>query len=176
MSVVRKPNTVERYIEDHDYWLAKYRFIQERFPGCRVSSANYLNKPQWITFASKKVNTEYTSWSITHDRNWYSIWIEPYTEMEFEYLNKKETIRVHSSPKQNKLATRFWTNDKGDGSCGYIIKFSKIRMNLERRGIATEKLFNDCKLAIVEFIRKNEGAKLDTSNLDPSLKRLLAFM
>jgi hypothetical protein len=128
-----------------------------------------------ISFASKKVNQEYTNWNIVAP-NAYCIYVEPYIEVEFEYLGKREMIRVYSSPRRNTLASKTWVNDKKIGYYGYIIKFSKIRMNLEKRGIATEKPFNDCKLAIVEFIRKSEDAKLDTKNLDPSLKKLLAFI
>lgn len=77
------PRNIEGMVEEYDYLLAKFKFVKEQFPGCRVSNVAHLNKPELIIFSSRKVNSIYTNYSIFEKS--MELYIEPYVDISFEH-------------------------------------------------------------------------------------------
>lgn len=167
-----RENNIDKIVEDYEYWLARYKFIQAKYPGCNVHQAYYP-----VTFSSKLVNPKYTGFNISTGYN--TLFIEPYIDEEFEYKGMKEMLRVFTSPRRNRLAhiiipKRKDDPKKKDWNGKRIIKFTKFKLNLENRNMSDE-CWNECRVAIMNFIKDNPGHTLDTKYLDPSLKKLMIF-
>jgi hypothetical protein len=96
----------------------------------------------------------------------------PYCEVLFEHDGKAEIIKVHSSPKRNKLVHLTW--DIEPVSKKKIMKFARIAINMKNNAFKDEML-NSCKAEMMNFIKDNPGYHLDTKHLEPRLKKLLLF-
>jgi len=167
-----REKNIDKIVSNYEYWLAKYKFIQEKYPGCNV---HQTYSP--ITFSSKLANPKYTSFSISTGYN--TLFIEPYLDEEFEYDGKKELIRVFSSPRRNRLAHIVYAKraddpKRKDWNAKKTIKFTKFKANLENRNMSDD-CWNECRAAIMKFIKDNPNTNLDTKHLDPSLKKLMIF-
>lgn len=172
----KKDKTVESFVSEYEYWLAKYKFIQDRYPGAIVHPTYYP-----VTFSHKAVNPKYNKFSIGKGYN--TLFIEPYLEEEFEYKGQKEKLRIYCKPRRNRLAhivypvveekTKFGVKHKVRADKG-IITFSKFKTNLAARNM-NEQCWNECRAAIMKYIQDRPGYKLDDKHLDPSLKKLLVF-
>jgi hypothetical protein len=167
-----REKSIDKIVASYEYWLTKYKFVQEKYPGCKVHSSK---SP--VTFSSQLVNPIYTKYNISKSYN--TLFIEPYLEEDFEYGNKKEIIQVFSIPRHNRLAHIVYPNDPNNSKIKKymgkkIIKFTKFKLNLENRNM-NDACWNECRSAIMEFIRNNPGMTLDKKHLDPSLEKLLIF-
>ena len=163
---------IEKVIDEYEYYLSKLKFIQGKFPGAHVHNTFYP-----ITFSSKLANPQYTNFNISTGYN--TLFIEPYLDLEFEYVGKKEDLRVFTSPRRNRLAHIVYPknprNPKRKNYSGKkTIKFTKFKINLGNRNMS-DTCWNECRAAIMNFIKDNSGCNLDTKYLDPSLKKLLIF-
>ena len=146
--------------------------MQEKYPGCKAHSAK---SP--VTFSSQLVNPRYTHYNIL--KGYYTLFIEPYLEEEFEHNGKKEIIQVFSAPRRNKLAYVAWPKDPNNPKRKHwtgkrTLKFTKFKINLQSRNM-NDDCWNECRSAIMKFIKDNPGMNLDKKNLDPSLEKLLIF-
>lgn len=165
-------NDIDQAIADCEYILAKYRFIQERFPGASVHQSVVP-----VVFSSKLVNSKYTKFNI---HNVYStLSVEPYLEEEFNFNGTTEIVQIFCSPRRNRLAQIVYPRDPlSPKSRNYrgkrIIKFTKFKVKLADKNMS-DNCWNDCRSAIMKFIKTNHGCDLDIKNLDPSLKKLMAF-
>jgi putative ATP-binding cassette transporter len=56
-----------------------------------------------------------------------------------------------------------------------IVKFARFSFNNKKNAFNQDKLYQDCMVAIVEFVKKYRDVKTDIKHLDPRLKKLLAF-
>ena len=167
-----REKNIDKIVSDYEYWLAKYKFIQEKYPGCNVHQFYHP-----ITFSSKLVNPKYTKFNISKGYN--TLFIEPYLEEEFEYNGNKEIIQVFSSPRRNRLAHITLPKSKSnpkrkDWGAKRTIIFTKFKSNLGNRNMSDD-CWNECRAAIMNFIKDNPNTILDSKHLDPSLKRLLIF-
>ena len=174
-----KDRKITSKIDGLEYWLAKYKWVQERYPDASVHD---FYSP--VTFSSKLVNPKYTNFTIS--TSYSTLFIEPYLELEFEYKGKKEMLKIHTSPRRNRLAqivyprerpllvNKFGTAVKSKGISKKIIRFTKFKMNMETRNL-DDKCWHECRAAIMKYVQDNPGLDLDTKNLDTSLKKLMAF-
>lgn len=159
-------------ISDLEYWLAKYQFVQEKFPGAMVHD---FYSP--VTFSSPLVNPQYTNFTIS--TGYHTLFIEPYMEIEWEHKGNKEMLKIHTSPRRNRLAHIVYPRKSSDPKAKdfrakKIIKFTKFRINMGNRNL-NDKCWHECRAAIMKYIQDNPGLTLDTKHLDPSLQKLMAF-
>jgi hypothetical protein len=167
-----KEKNIDKIVADQEYWLAKYKFIQSKYPGCNVHNSH---RP--VTFSSKLVNPKYTNFNISKGYN--TLFIEPYLDEEFEYKEVKEMLRVFTFPRRNRLAHIVYPKraddpKRKDWNGKRTIKFTKFKINLDTRNMG-DNCWNECRAAIMKFIKDNSNVTLDTKNLDPSLKKLMIF-
>ncbi len=174
--------------------IAKYKFVEKHFPNViiRGHSDGFINykNPE---FVSSSVNKNYTHLEFESS---YNLYVLPYHELEFDYNDKTEIIKVHSMPKRNVLArltyrklniidimnqpsTQISTNGLVIPPPAYknlerVITFSRFKMNMKSHNF-NEKMLKECQIEITKFIQKNADLKLDTKHLDPRLKKMLAF-
>lgn len=147
-------------VRDLEYELAKQKAIQAKFPEAKV---HYFSG-----FQSKLVNQNYTKFDFI--RKSYGLYVLPYCEVEFIYNGKTEIVKVHSSPKANRLAYLHWNREIRN----HIIKFSRVAINLKNNQFKDDML-NSCRAEIMSFIKNNPTLKMDDKHLEPRLKKLLIF-
>lgn len=179
----QKATTIDEGIADAQYTLAKYEFVKTHFPD--VSLGKYYNG--FITkhpiFQSKTVNQTYTKFSFSEVKpsNDHKLLVEPYHELEFKYNGNKEIIRINSKPRTSTLCYIDYEKGKPNKynfkevSLKKVIKFSKLITNLKNNDF-DPKMLNDCRVAIINFIKNHPGIKLDKKYMDERLKKLLLFI
>jgi hypothetical protein len=151
------------YIEHIEHNLAKYKAVLQAFPD--VLSNRHME------FTSKSVNKQYTQ--LEFMKNWSGLYVAPYCEVMFENNSKEELIKIHSSPKYNRLVyLRRWGYRPEDKN---VIKFARMKINLKTHAFKDE-MINLCQTEIIKFIRDNPGFRLDDKHLDPRLKKLIMFV
>jgi hypothetical protein len=155
--------SVEQKIKEYKHSLAKYETVLKAFPDAKIQETKFPN-----TFSSKEVNQNYTKLKFTTRYN--RLIVMPYVELDFTYEENNETIIVYSSPKYTRLAYIPYTR----GNISPVIKFSRVTINLKNNNFKDDML-NDCRVAIMNFIKENPNCKLDDKHLEPRLKKLLLF-
>jgi hypothetical protein len=55
-----------------------------------------------------------------------------------------------------------------------VIRFSKLAFNLKTSKF-NDQMMNECRTNILQFIKNNPESKLDDSNLEDRLKKLIIF-
>lgn len=150
-------------IKETQRTLAKYEAVIKAFPDAVIHETYTPH-----SFSSKEVNKNYTKLKFDTRYNNRLI-VMPYTEIEFEFEGSAEAVVVHSSPKYNRLAYIPWMRGKDK-----IIKFSRVAFNLKNNNFKDD-MMNDCRVAIMNFIKNNPDHKLDDKHLEPRLKKLLLF-
>jgi hypothetical protein len=149
-------------IKETQHTLAKYEAVIKVFPDAKIHETYTPH-----SFSSKEVNQNYTK--LKFETKYSRLIVMPYSEIEFEFDGKVETITVHSSPKYNRLAYIPWMRSKEK-----VIRFSRVAFNLKNNKFKDE-MMNDCRVAIMNFIKDNPGHQLDQKHLEPRLKKLLLF-
>jgi hypothetical protein len=157
-----KHKSLVQSIKETKRTLAKYETIIKAFPDAKIHETYY---PQ--TFSSKEVNQNYTK--LQFETKYSRLIVMPYSEIEFEFEGAVETIIVHSSPKYNRLAYIPWLRSKEK-----VIRFSRVAFNLKNNNFKDD-MMNDCRVAIMNFIKDNPNHQLDKKHLEPRLKKLLLF-
>jgi hypothetical protein len=159
---VARHKSLTQTIKETQRTLAKYEAVIKAFPDARIHETYTPH-----SFSSKEVNKNYTKLQFT--TNYNRLTVMPYSEVEFEFEGNLETVLVHSSPKYNRLAYIPWSRDKEK-----VIRFSRVAFNLKNNNFKDDML-NDCRVAIMNFIKDNPGHKLDQKHLEPRLKKLILF-
>lgn len=149
-------------IKETQQTLAKYEAVIKAFPDAKIHETYIPN-----SFSSKEVNQNYTK--LKFEAKYGRLIVMPYSEVEFEFEGNIEVAIVHSSPKYNRLAYTPWTRNKEK-----IIRFSRVAFNFKNNNFKDD-MMNDCRVAIMNFIKDNPGHKLDQKHLEPRLKKLLLF-
>lgn len=142
--------------------LAKYEAILKVFPDAKIHETYSPN-----SFSSKEVNQNYTN--LKFETKYSRLIVMPYSEIEFEFEGVTEKVTVHSSPKYNRLAYIPWMRNKEK-----VIRFSRVSFNLKNNNFKAD-MMNDCRVAIMNFIKDNPSHQLDQKHLEPRLKKLLLF-
>lgn len=163
---------ISSVVTEAEYITAKYKFVFEHFPDCKIQKSFnefIASKP---VFISKMVNNCYTH--LDFIRGYSCLNVIPYCKLDFTHNDKTETITINSSPKRSRLvrvATRRNSETKAWES---IIKFSRLAINLKNNNF-DDKMLNECRAHIMTFIKNNPQCKLDNKHLEPRLKKLLIF-
>lgn len=153
-----KPHSIDVFIKEAEYQLAKYKLVKEHFPDARCSA--------YGEFTSKTVNTQYNKWDFL--TNYGGLFVAPYCEVKLEFDGAEEMVKVHSSPRNSRLVyLRRYSAPKS-------LKFSRLSINLKNNKFKDDML-NSCRAEIMNFIKNNPGYKLDDKHLEPRLKKLLLF-
>lgn len=155
--------SVAQAIKDTKHTIAKYEAVVKAFPDAKIHETYYPT-----SFSSKEVNKNYTKleFSTKYDR----LIVIPQYELEFEFEGNTETVNVHSSPKYSRLAYVGWDPHTKKR----VIRFSRVSVNLKNNNFKDD-MMNDCRIAIMNFIKSNSDLKLDYKHLEPRLKNLLLF-
>ncbi len=157
-----RSRAISEFVNETEHTLAKYQAVQKEFPNAKVN--------MYLEFGDRKVNQLYTN--FTFERNWNGLFVVPYCEVSFEHKGQEETVKVHSTPRRNKLV--HLTYDTDPISKKRIMKFARMAINLKNNHFKDDML-NSCKAEIMNFIKDNPGFQLDTKYLEPRLKKLLLF-
>ena len=157
-----KHKTLEQSVKETKRTLAKYEAILKAFPDARIHETYHPN-----SFSSKEVNQNYTN--LKFETKYSRLIVMPYSEIEFEFDGITEMAIVHSSPKYNRLAYIPYMRGKEK-----VIRFSRVSFNLKNNNFKVD-MMNDCRVAIMNFIKDNPGYQLDQKHLEPRLKKLLLF-
>lgn len=174
-----KPILLSGRITEAEYVLAKYKTVLEKFPDCIIKGSYYSFIDKNPNFVSKSVNTEYTN--LKFESNSWQLSVYPYCVVPFEFNGNKEEIIVRPSPQKSILARINRKSTYGNPARPYqatstkiTIKFARLAFNLKHNAF-DDKMLNDCRVNILEFIKSNPGADIDKKYLEPRLKKLLAF-
>lgn len=115
------------------------------------------------------------NWIFNLDNTLYAL---PYSEVTFEYNETPEVIKVLPIPSKIVLARKKRIRASLPGkpyNYEEIVKFARFSFNNKKNFFNQDKLYQDCMVAIVEFVKKYQDVKTDIKYLDPRLKKLLAF-
>jgi hypothetical protein len=157
-----RSRTISEYVNETARTLARYEAVQKEFPKAKVN--------MYLEFSDRAVNQLYTN--FTFEKNYNGLFVVPYCEVHFEHKGHEETVKVHSTPRRNKLV--HLTYDIDPTSKKRIMKFARMTLNLKNNHFK-EDMLNSCKAEMMNFIKDNPGFHLDTKHLEPRLKKLLLF-
>jgi len=160
-----KRNKIDDEIFSLEKSIAIHNFIKEKIPNAYVQISKVKG---FRGFVSKYVNKFYSG--LEFNVNAHKIYVSPYLELDFEYNGVPEKLRVYSIPRQNKLAYIKHNYIKKTN----IIHFSRLSINMKNNNFKDDML-NECRIKIMDFIKKHPRCELDQKHLDPKLKKLLAF-
>lgn len=152
---------VENIVSELEYSLAKNKAVLAAFPDAKAHYSGYT---------SKAVNQAYTK--FVFEKRYGSLYVLPYCEVEFNYNNQTETIKIYSQPRANRLVYLSWRRAP-DGK--RVMKFSRMIINFKNNQIKDE-ILNACRGEILGFIRDNPGNSIDYKHLEPRLKKLMVFI
>lgn len=173
------PKLVGDKILDLELELAKNKVILKKFP-----DAYYTNDiPAGANYYSKQINKLYNK--TVFDSSDYWLNLKLYYQLKFDYNEKEYTVDIQSTSNQSYtlLSTESkWVNPNGQDTKFVMksdIKIMTIRFHDYLKDFKKHKVrddvFNDCSLAILDFIKKHPKYKLNETNLEPRLKKLLVF-
>ena len=158
-----QPKKISKAIYDLEKILTIHKFVMEKFPDAKSHIS-----PTYFGFSAKSVNYNYSNFEFIKGN--HVLYVMPYLELDFNYNDKVEKIRINSSPRSNRLAYVKYSKEK---KCN-IIHFSKLKFNLKNHKFKAD-MINSCILNILSFIKEHPNHILDEKNLDPRLKNLLIF-
>lgn len=166
---MNKNQSIEQVIKEQEYILDRFKFVQSHFPDAQVQQ-NYIP----AAFKSKSVNIQYSDIEFVTCPT--EIIIIPYHKLIFRYNDEEEIIKVHAIPTKSKLAyiDHEWADKNEIKILTRVIRFSKLAFNLKTSKF-NEQMMNECRTNILGFIKNNSDCKLDDSNLEDRLKKLLIF-
>ncbi len=159
-----QPKNIEQAITDLEKTLFIYKHLKEIIPDVKVHNTQYYHG-----FSSKFVNSNYTNFEFIKGYN--TLFVVPFTEVEYEYNGCQDFIRVNSSPRSSRLVYISYDRYLKQK----VIKFSRLKINLKNNNFKDDML-SACRIKILDFIKEHPGCKLDTKHLDPKLKKLLLFI
>jgi hypothetical protein len=163
---------VTDYITDIEYLLAKNKAILNEFPNCKVRISTSGSKT-YIQYSCKSVNSKYTGLDFVTDNygQIHTLYVQPYCLVKFNYNNVNEVIKIQSSPARSRLAYTTWENYYEKKR---KIKFSRVSFNIKNHQFKDDML-NECRIQILDFIKKFPDLPLDKKHLEPRLEKLLIF-
>lgn len=142
-----------------------YNFVKEKIPNVKVHfSKNSKNH----TFFSKYVNSNYTNFEFIQGRD--KIYVAPYIELDFEHNGVVEKVKISSSPRRSRLVYYKYIYQKRKS----VIAFARLAINFKNNNFKDDML-NACRLQILTFIKNHPKVELDSTHLEPRLKKILMF-
>lgn len=163
---MRYRDNIDSSIRNLEKNLNLLKAVQEKYPDCKVQ---YVRNNVFNGFLSKSINKSYTNYEFFEKSNMISV--APYVNFEFNFNNKTEVVKIHSIPRYSRLVYikyDYFTRKS-------IISFSRLNFNLKNNNFKDDML-NDCRIKILDFIKKYPNLKLNKKHLDPKLSNLLSFI
>ena len=152
---------VKTSIEEMSIYLADRIAVAEKYPDAIVN---------YHTFYSKSVNADYTNY--TFEKNYNGLFVIPYSEISYEHNNVERFVKIFSMPRANKLVHLTWRRHLDNKK--RIMKFARFAINQKNHKFRDEML-NTCKAEIMNFVKNNPNYHIDTTHLEPRLKKLMVF-
>lgn len=164
-------------IQELEYQLSKVKFVHSYFSDvqCNYDYSKSDDKAV-MKFYSKTVNSDFEK--IEFESVYNTLCAIPYSELTFVYNNKEESIKILPIPSKIVLAKkRYRRAPLPNKPYNYeeIIRFSRFTINNKKNAFNQDKLYQDCMVAIVNFVNQYKDIKTDVKHLDPRLRKLLAF-
>jgi hypothetical protein len=149
---------IQDILVEHDAILAK-------FPDATCNS--------YGGFYSKSVNQNYNKTSF-HSTP-YGLTLYLFHELEFiNAQGQKELTRIQSSAKQSYQL--IWVSWNRELHRPDMIHFINIAQSFKKYKVKGEPLMADISVELMQYIRQHPQYKVDSSNLDIRLKKLIAFV
>lgn len=143
-----------------------FKAVQEKYPDTKIQ---YVKNNIFKGFLSKSVNNIYTNYEFIEKSN--MITVAPYVNFTFTHNDKIENIKIHSIPRYSRLVyIKYNYTTRKNAIC-----FSRLNFNLKNNNFK-EDMLNDCRIKILDFVKKHSSLKLDKKHLDPKLDKLLSFI
>ena len=159
---MKKKKSIGDVISHYEISLAELKAVKEVFPDANFHSDE--------TISDKTVNKNYTHFDFIDQ--YQNLYVMPYHLIKFTHDGNEYQTKVHSIPRRNILARVGWRrNHEGKRT----LSFSRLNINMKTHAFKDD-MFNDCKAQIMTFVKKNEDCALDTTHLDPRLKKLITFL
>lgn len=159
---MNKKKSIGEVISKTELSLAELKAVKEIFP-----EANFHGDE---TLSDKSVNKNYTGFDFT--KHYSNLYVMPYHLIKFTFDGQDYETKVHSIPRKNILARMSWRRHADNKR---TISFSRLNINMKAHAFK-EDMFNSCKAEIMSFVKEHEDCVLDTTHLDPRLKKLLTFL
>lgn len=157
------PKLVKEVIADLELDLALKKAVFNKFPDATVTRGVY---------SSKLVNRYYNKFAF--ESNSYSLSVRLRSELDVEYNNRTYIVDVLGTANQSyRLAHLGSTNPKSPFQYD-CIQFANFIKEFKKHKVRDD-ILNECRVEILEYIRKNPKYKIDETNLEPRLKKLLVF-
>lgn len=153
-----KTTQVKDIITKKEIEVLKLKHVLQYYPD--AVSDNY-------DFFSKTINKDYQHLDFYSS---YSLYVYPYSKLDFEHNGTTEEIKIFSLPKKVRLAYIRWL----PGTRKREVNFNRLHINMKTNAF-DDKMLADCQQAIVKWMSKNPDTAVNAKHLDPRLKKLLAF-
>lgn len=163
---MRYRKEINYVIEDLEKSIAIHKAVQERFPDSKVQ---FVKNNNFNGFLSKSINNIYSNFEFVETPT--SVSVAPYLKFEIDYNGNKEEVKIHSIPRYSKLVYTHYDLS----SRKRIVSFSRLNFNIKNNNFKDDML-SECRIKILDFIKKNHNLRLDKKHLDPKLAKLLSFI
>lgn len=152
--------TIDEEIKRQEKHLAICNAIKEKFPKAKVTG---LFGSKNFYFSSSEVNSIFTFYEIDKTNSWLKI--KPYIIIELSIFDEIIPVKIHTKPYTCTLAeiTRYPKKQS-------IMRFKKFS---QRNSV--DHFLNFCQEEILKYIKENADVYLDKTNLNPEIKKFLAF-
>ena len=161
------PKPLKTKIEELEAAAGHLKNIIQQFPDASINSDGSIH--------SAMVNQCYNETTFTNTR--YYLYMQLFYNHSYALNNKEHSIRIYSKNKQSYrlLSIGFdFTNGK-DKKTTYTINFADYVKDFKKHKVREGTLIDDCRNEIIAFIKNNPNYKINETNLEPRLKKLLIF-
>lgn len=156
--------SIDEEIKRQEEHVALCKEIQKQFPKTQVSgifgSKNFY-------FSSSEINSIFTYYEIDKTNSWLKF--KPYSIIRIESLGQLHSVKIHSKPYTCTLAEIKRYPKKPS-----VMRFNNFNKQLFKHNDISHFL-DSCKEEIMNYIKENSHVVLDKTNLDPQIKKFLAF-
>jgi len=157
------PKLVKEKIADLELELALKKAVFNKFPDATVTTRE--------EYYSKLVNRNYNKFVFS--RSAYGLYLRLHHELEVDYGGSIYIVDILGTANQNYPLIRVGKSNPNSSVYDtiHVLDFPKEL----RKHKVRDDILNECRIEILDFIKKNPKLKLDETNLEPRLKKLLIF-
>lgn len=134
----------------------KYRIALLEFASAQFDDVKEISNE----FTSEKASKHINGFDIKENPYWLEI--NPCHFADFEYDGKIQTVKIYTYPRRLNLAGIRYKDD--------TIYFYKNNLSAFNKDLKLK-----IRQLIADFITKHSDKKIDDTNLDPKIKKLIAF-
>jgi len=158
------PQLLKNSISELEINLAIQKAVFNKFPDAKINYAGELS--------SKTVNKEYNRYSFF--KSAYGISLKLRYELEVNINGQIHIADIHSDSNREYSILYVTSSESNKYFKLDTIKFPNYIKTFKRCKVRSD-IFNECRVEILEFIKKYPHYKIDNSNIEPRLKKLLIF-